>query len=89
VWLWLFLDGISTGFGIYSHPTSCWIAAGVALLAAVATKSMQRWCALLALALAAGGALYGYSKNASTREWWQQSEARQHEAGLSQPNKSN
>jgi hypothetical protein len=88
VWLWFFLDGISTGFGIYRHPASCWIAAGVALLAAVATRSMQRWLALLALALAVGGALYGYRKNAGTREWWQRFEARQHEAGLSQPNTS-
>ena len=86
VWLSLFIDGVSTGLGIYRHPTSCWIAAVVALIALVPARAKQRWWVFLALAFAVGGALYGDSKNASTRDRWQRFEARQHAAELSQPN---
>jgi hypothetical protein len=83
-WLSFFVEGISTGLGIYRHPDSCWIAAGVAVLAALCAHASQRWWAVLALALAVGGALYGYQHNARTREWWQRFEARQHAAESSQ-----
>lgn len=66
-YLLLLLDGISTGLGVYCSPTSCWAAAGCALVAFVCAPTGRRWICAAALVLAIGGSLHGYRHNEQWR----------------------
>jgi len=62
------VEGLSSGLGVYRHPTYCWVATGFAFVTLIVASPPQRWIAILAIVAGVLSAIYGYHENANWRE---------------------